>query len=203
MRIAMPNPDFAAATDYARVRLERELSPLLIYHNVAHTRDDVAPAALELAQLEGVSAEETLLLVTAAWYHDLGYVDGREDHESVSVQIAGEALPGFGYTAEQVAAVQRLIGSTRLPTSPRNWLEGALADADLRHLGGPAFLERNARLRREVAAHGHEFGDAQWYADQLTFLRNHRYHTSIARRLWDAGKQENIALLERMLARCG
>ncbi len=92
----MPKPDFSAAAEYARLRLARELSPKLSYHNLAHTRDDVASAARELAEAHGLPPEETLLLLTAAWYHDLGYIERRADHEQKSAQIAGEALPGFG-----------------------------------------------------------------------------------------------------------
>ena len=203
MRIRMPNPDFTAATNYALHRLERELSPLLTYHNVAHTRDDVTPAAEELARLQLVSAEETLLLVTAAWYHDLGYVERRDNHETTSARIAGEALPGFGYAPGQVEAIQKLILSTRLPTAPTNWLEEALVDADLAHLGGPWFMDHNVRLRQELAAYGKEFSDAQWYADQLKFLQKHRYYTSVARQLWDTGRQEMSRCSRRCWRRAG
>ncbi len=92
----MPKPDFSAASEHARLRLARELSPKLTYHNLSHTRDDVAPAVRELAEMHGLPAEDTLLLLTAAWYHDLGYIERRMDHEQTSAQIAGEALPGFG-----------------------------------------------------------------------------------------------------------
>jgi uncharacterized protein len=198
----MPNPNFAAATDYARLRLERELSPLLTYHNLSHTRDDVVPAARRLARLHGVSAEDLFILLTAAWYHDLGYIAVRDEHESTGAQSAGDELPRFGYTPAQVDVIRQLILSTRLPTAPRNWLEGALADADLHHLGGPKFMEHSDRLRHELAAYGSEFSDAGWLAEQLSFLRAQAFHTNEAQRLWDAGKQKNIALLEQLLAQC-
>ncbi len=197
----MPNPDCAAAADHARLRLERELSPRLTFHNLAHTRDDVVPAARRLARLQGISPEEVVLLLTAAWYHDLGYVVRRQEHEAIGARFAGDELPRFGYTQDQIEVIRQLILSTRLPTAPRNWLEEALADADLNHLGGPTFMEHSDRLRSELAAYGQEFSDAQWLAEQSGFLRAHEYYTREARRLWDAGKQENIALLEQMLAR--
>src|SRR5690242_17751567 len=56
-----PQPDFARAHAYALARLERELSPALCYHSVAHTRDDVVVAAERLAALEGVDGEALLL----------------------------------------------------------------------------------------------------------------------------------------------
>ncbi len=95
--------------------------------------------------------------------------------------------------------MQRLILSTKLPTAPADWLEGALADADLKHLGGPAFMEHNDRLRAELAAYGEEFSDVQWLANQLAVLRGQEYHTTEARELWGAAKQANIARLEDLL----
>ncbi len=196
----MPNPDFAAAVEYARLRLERELSPRLTYHNLSHTLEDVVPAARRLARLQGVSREERVLLLTAAWYHDLGYVERREEHEATGAQIARDALPRFGYVPRQVEAIVQLILSTRLPTVPRNRLEGALADADLSHLGGPQFMEHSDRLRRELAAYGVELGDEEWLRGQLAFLRTHAFHTGEAQHLWDGGKRQNIVLLEARLA---
>ena len=43
--------DFEAAKKYAIDRLKRELSPLLVYHSLWHTTDDVVLAAIRLADL--------------------------------------------------------------------------------------------------------------------------------------------------------
>lgn len=53
----MTRPDFEQAKLYAMQRLEAELPPQRVYHNVAHTRDDVVPAAERLAVMEGISGE--------------------------------------------------------------------------------------------------------------------------------------------------
>src|SRR5205085_3432874 len=96
-------PDFASARAYVLGRLERELSPLLCYHSVMHTRDDVVMAAERLAALEGVSGEALLLLRTAAYFHDLGFIEQREQHELIGARVAAEALPHFGYRPDQIA----------------------------------------------------------------------------------------------------
>ena len=85
------------ARQYALNRLERELSPNLHYHGIVHTRDDVVPAAELLANLEGIKVESFYLLLTAAWFHDLGFVEKPANHEQISARIAAEILPGFGY----------------------------------------------------------------------------------------------------------
>jgi uncharacterized protein len=192
-------PDVARACAYALSRLERELPPALCYHSVAHTRDDVAIAVERLAAAEGVVGEALLLLRTAAHFHDLGFVEAREQHEARGARIAAAALPGFGYQPEQVALVEGMIMATRLPQMPRTLLERILADADLDVFGRDDFLAVNACLRKELAIAGSTVSDREWYSGQINFLRAHQYWTAGARALRDDKKRANIAALERLL----
>lgn len=187
--------DFEQAKAYALERLERELSPKLTYHSLAHTRDDVAPAAARLAEMENVTSQDRVLLMTAAYYHDIGYTVRRLEHEQVGTEIAAEVLPRFGYTSEAIAVINRIIMATRLPQSPSNLLEAIMADADLDVLGRPDNLEKSLNLRKELAAFGTVFTDEQWYSRQMSFLQAHEYFTPAARRLRSAGKRRNIAIL--------
>src|SRR3989338_10064542 len=106
---------FEQSKQYALHRLESELSPDLHYHGITHTRNDVVPAAETLADMEGMQGESLYLLLTAAWFHDLGYIEQPLHHELISARIAGEVLPGFGYTSEQVEIVRWAILATALP----------------------------------------------------------------------------------------
>jgi uncharacterized protein len=198
----MEQPDVEAATQYALRRLGLELAPAFVYHSLTHTRDEVVPAAERLAAMEGVRGEDLLLLRTAAFYHDIGFVEQRADHEAAGVRIASLVLPRFGYRASQIEAVGAMIMATRLPQSPRTLLEQLLADADLDVLGRADFLARNRALRAELAAFGRPARDAQWYGEQLRFLRTHRYWTAAAQWLRDTQKQINCETLIRLLAEC-
>ncbi len=194
----MSAPDFERAKQYALERLERELPETLYYHSVEHTRDDVVPAVARLAEMEGVEGAELLLLLTAAFYHDIGFIEQYNDHESASIRIASEALPHFGYTAEQIETISGMIMATRLPQSPQNLLEEILADGDLDNLGRDDFNERSQALRAELEALGVEQSEQEWHQRQLDFIQSHRYFTEAARRLRDAKKAENVKeLLER------
>jgi uncharacterized protein len=191
--------DFASAKHYALRRLEHELSPLLTYHCLAHTRDEVIPAAEQLAALEDVTGEARLLLLTAASFHDLGYLETRAGHEEVSVRMAGEILPGLGYSPGQIETIGGMIRATKLPQTPRTLPEEIMADADFDVLGGNNFWLRVQALRDELAALGAVFSDEQWYADQLKFVSGHRYFTASARRLRDDAKHQFMAELARRL----
>ena len=195
----MKSPDFERARQYALERLERELPARLTYHCLAHTWDDVVPAVERLAELEGVDGEDLLLLRTAAYYHDLGFVEQAADHEATAVRIAAEVLPRFGYSPEQIRVISGIILATRIPRDPRTHLQEIMADADLDLFGRDDFWPLNRALRAELAALGRPMSDEEWYSGQLAFLRDHRYFTASARALRQRLKQYHIEELEALL----
>jgi uncharacterized protein len=166
---------------------------------VAHTRDDVVPAARRLASLEGVDGEALLLLTTAAFYHDLGFIEQYTENELIGVRIATEVLPLFGYGPTQIDVIGNIIMATRLPQTPHTLPEMIMADADLDVLGRDDFWIRNAALRAELRAYGRQTSDEEWYRNQLEMLRTHRYFTDSARSLRDAGKQRHLVETLRRL----
>ena len=197
----MNSPNFEQARRYAESRLEGELSPHLCYHGVEHTRREVVPAAERLAELEDIQGEALCLLLTAAWFHDLGYIQQANGHEAISAQIAGEVLATFGYTEQQGEVIRGVIMATTLPQSPRNLLEQILADADLDILGRENLMQRNEDLRRELAFLGKDFTDEQWYMSQLKFMEGHQYFTESARSLRDPQKKRNLDEIRKTLER--
>jgi uncharacterized protein len=195
----MTEPDFEGARAYALMRLASELPETVRYHSLQHTRDDVVPAAERLAHAEGVNGEDLLLLRTAAYFHDLGFVVRREEHELAGVEIAKHVLPAFGYTPEQIEKISRMIMATRIPQSPTTLLEQILADADLDTLGSDHFWRQSENLRAESEAFDGPMSDVEWYITQVTFIENHHYWTASARALREPRKQEHLAQLRKLL----
>ncbi len=191
-RRPMNQPDFEHARQYAFQRLERELAPDLFYHSIRHTRDEVLPAAERLAAMEGICPEQFLLLRTAATYHDIGFIEKYTGHEAVSIRIAAEVLPRFGYSPAQIQAIADIIRATKLPQSPRNLLEQIMADADLDGLGREDFWDRNVDLRAELAVYDRPVDDVEWYKGQVQFLTAHSYFTPSAHTLRAAQKQRHL-----------
>jgi uncharacterized protein len=198
-RANMPEPDFEGARRYVLDRLARELSPALRYHSLAHTRDDVTAATERLADMEGIGPADWLLLQTGAYFHDIGFVEQREEHEAASVRIVREILPGYGYDPQQVDVIADLVMATRLPQTPATHLQEILTDADLDVLGRTDYWARNDDLRAEWAAFGLVVRDEDWHRGQIEFLSAHRYFTASARRLREATKQANLARLHLLL----
>ncbi len=196
----MKLPEFKCAIDYVLARLTTELPPTTYYHSLGHTQDEVVPAMQRYAQIEGISGENLLLLQTAAYFHDIGFIKQRQDHEQISIQIAGQVLPFFGYSSEQVKVIQSMIMATRLPQNPQTLEEAILADADLDVLGREDYMSRNQALREELAAAGRVMSDEEWYSSQLNFIQSHTYFTQAARSLRNARQQQNVSLMSDLLA---
>ncbi len=194
-------PDFETAKNYALRRLDQELSPLLTYHSLAHTRDEVVLAAERLAALEGIASEDLMLLSTAAYFHDIGFTIQRENHEAVGIQVVQQVLPGFGYSSRQIQIIGGMIQATIIPQAPHTLMEEIIADADLDSLGREDFWPRSLALRTELANFGEMISDRAWYERQIRFMSGLQYFTASARAMREAQKQANIAwLVERLAA---
>jgi uncharacterized protein len=192
-------PDFEGAKQYALERLAREVPPTRFYHSLAHTRNDVLPAAERLARMEGVQGDDLLYLLTAACFHDVGYIDRPDDHEARSAEIAAQILPRFGYSTPQIALIRTLILATKLPNNPQTLLEKIIADADMDSLGRDDFLSAGLHLRHELEGLGSRSADSEWYQLQLDFLQQHTYYTEAARQLRGPGKQRNVEAVLKLL----
>ena len=90
-----------------------KLSPDYIYHNFNHTLRVVHNAAL-IAKEEGISDDEAQMVILAAWFHDLGYIDGDKGHEKRSAGMAEKFLEKRGYPEDKIKTVVRLIEVTEM-----------------------------------------------------------------------------------------
>jgi len=184
--------DLQQAERFIRELLSEKLPAELYYHDVEHTFD-VTEAAIRLAGMEGVTdAGDLDRLRTAALFHDSGFVVNYAEHEAEGCSLARIHLPGFGYSPDDIAAINRMIMATRMPQSPETALEKILCDADLDYLGRDDFDEISAKLKAEWKARGKDYSVTEWNALQRTFLSGHRYWTASAVGLREAKKQEHL-----------
>ena len=142
-------------------KLEKELPSYLTYHNVQHTKD-VVDAAQYICESEKISGNDRELLLTAAVFHDTGFLKGYENHEASSCEIAREVLHSYQYDKEQIEKICRLIMVTKLPQAPQNNLEEILCDADLFYLGSDKYAENADQLHNEFKEAGKLKDDEGW-----------------------------------------
>lgn len=189
---------FAQATKFILHKLKNELPKQLSYHSVEHV-EDVYNSCKEIGLKEHISPYDMKLLLTAALYHDAGFLRGPEAHEEESCRIAQEQLPDFGYTTEEIDRICGLIMATRIPQSPQNHLEEILADADLDYLGRDDFFTIGDKLFNELRAFGVLSSETEWNRVQVKFLENHHYFTQTAINLRQKQKMEHLAQVKKKL----
>lgn len=173
--------NYQGAIDYILQRLKTELSPDLKYHAVIHTVSIIRNCR-KIAEAEGIDEEELQLLLTAAAYHDAGFLEAYDRNEQIGCQIAEEALPGFDFSKEQIRRICGMIMATQPPQAPRNELEMILCDADLYYLGGDQYEEIAESLYQELLLYGKKLSRDEWLEMQVHSLEDHQYFTGFAKR---------------------
>jgi len=190
--------NFHAAKAYILNRLERHLSSKLSYHSLHHTLD-VLQVTTDLCQLENISPYETMLLKTAALYHDSGFLISNVEHEKLGCGIAREILPNYQYTAEEIERICGMIMATKIPQSPQNKLEEIICDADLDYLGRKDFYSIGDTLFQELRAHDVLKDDFSWNQLQVKFLKAHQFFTITNQSRRETQKQAYLTELEEWL----
>lgn len=191
--------EFSLAKEFVLKKLTGELKPSLYYHNIQHTID-VCRSVETLAIMEKVNEEELTMLLTAALYHDTGFIWAYDNNEPMACRFAQETLPRFGYTESQIETVCRLIMATSMPQQPDTLLEKILCDADLDYIGREDFFITALRLHREWSENSaRKMTFRHWYEKQREFVENHEFFTRSARLLRNEKKKKNLSQVRELL----
>ncbi|MCB0634634.1 MAG: HD domain-containing protein [Saprospiraceae bacterium] len=191
--------NYLAAKHFILDKLKRELPPQLTYHGLHHTLDVLA-ITKELCFLEEISASETMLLKTAALFHDSGFIISNVEHEKKGCHIARQHLPRFGYDNHEIEQICGMIMATKIPQNPQNFLEEIICDADLDYLGRDDFYTIGATLFSELKAYDILQTEQEWNLIQVKFLENHTFFTHTNRRRRAPRKAEYLDDLRGLVA---
>ena len=138
------------------------------------------------------------LIILAAWYHDLGYSSGYENHEDESIRLMHEKLTELGVNQTKIRQIAAIIKSTEMPQSPKNELGKVMCDADLYHLSTGAFNEKSEELRKELAAvNGKEYDQDEWTRMNTEFISSHSYFTNYGKIKLEPRKKKNLKKLKK------
>jgi|SRR6185436_10723597 len=169
------------------------------YHSFEHTRE-VAEAAEKIGKGSNLNNDELEAVIIAAWFHDTGYLFQHDDHESLSVKVAGEFLKSNNYPDEKIKRVADCILSTRMNYIPANLMEEVIHDADYINLANPDNFKQSELLKLESINYGgKEPDEEEWLTAELKFLLNHRYYTAYARKKLEEKKFDNIKKIKKKL----
>jgi len=185
---------------YVTSLLRRELSHVYVYHNLSHTQR-IVKYTKELIENENVNENDAENLLIAAWFHDTGFIEGADNHEEKSAEIASKFLKEQTIPIERIKEISNIILATKVDYEPKNLLEKIIRDADCAHFGSKEFTEISELLRHEwEQASNKILSDVEWIEDNISFLtKHHLFYTMHAINTWQSGKDKNIASLFKNL----
>ena len=168
----------------------------LIYHNILHT-EQVVKAVVKIANHYQLSDQDFFVVNAAAWFHDIGYLTSYEHHEARGAELAKVFLLGKGLEPEVTDMIVNCILATKMPQHPIGLLEQIVCDADLFHLGGDNFKERNKLMREEAEAFsGKHIDKSDWRLKTIALFEGHHYHTEYCQDLLNSKKESNLQALK-------
>ncbi len=185
--------------------LEKEVEKLflnakvkLIYHNFEHTKDFVN-SMKTLIEAAGITGEDKENLIIAGYLHDIGCINGLNDHEERGAELAEKILSKYGFNKERIEKIKDLILATRVETEPKNELHKLMRDADIANFGKDSFFEKTHIVYQELKDMKVYDGDLKaWYEVALKLLEK-PFFSEVAERLWGKKRRENAKKLRRKI----
>lgn len=180
--------------------LRSKLEPSYLYHNIGHTLRVVRGVEI-LIDGEKIDSEDANKLKIAAWFHDIGYINGSANHEDKSVEMAAEFLKTQKVNAAFISKISALILATKMGHEAQNNLEYIIRDADSMHFAQKDFLDISELLRLEWEQTSNIYlTEIEWIEKNIEFFtRNHTYYSTYALENWLPVKDKNLTSLYKKL----
>ena len=192
----LPTVDFQHMQKDILNKLKSSLPEELIYHDLQHTAN-VEKAAIRFAKLEGLSDHDLMLLRTAVYYHDAGFLVTYHNNETFGIKLAENNLPQFGYSQTEINIITKIIAATKNGVQPETMLEKIMCDADHDYFGRADYIAVSKKLRTEMENIGESMTDLEWLDFQLNYIEfEHEYYTETARNIREYGKKARIQELK-------
>lgn len=178
---------------------EENVSSLLFYHSIEHTRL-VASVSAKIAVAEGIDKRNQQIVEVAAWFHDIGHAVSLTDHETESCKIARIFLSEKEQDEEFIAEVEKCICSTRMGASKKSLIEMIIGDADYAHTGMEDFMEISNLLRKEMCNFvERKCSKLDYWKQTLKFVKGIEFYTTYGKENLEPIKKQNIKKVEKRI----
>lgn len=180
---------------YCKQLFESKLSEAFLYHNYHHT-ERVVDAARIIGRESELSDEDLETVTLAAWFHDVGYTEGCNDHEETSARIAKDFLQNEDISEVRLNQVLGCILATRMPQNPNNLLEEVLCDADMHHLACTDYEKMSEKMHKEIElTKNKKMTKEEWVSLNHVFFKNHQYFTEFGKKYLQPIKEDNLKMM--------
>lgn len=183
------------AKEYIRNVFKGKKARPLLFHNRAHI-ESVVKISDKMAKKCSLGADDHLVLLLSAWFHDLDYLSKTTNHEKNSAEKVEEVLRKWRVRNDIIERVKATIQSSTVNQCPLEPVEQILADADQFYLGRKKFKSRNNLLRKEHEwLENKKISKDAWNRRTIEFMQSHSFHTDYARERLANRVRDNLAKL--------
>jgi predicted metal-dependent HD superfamily phosphohydrolase len=186
--------------EYVQSLFQDGNTELLTYHNWRHTLNVIEASVLIANNSTGVEKDKIEQIELAATFHDIGFLEGADNHELNGVKVAKKFLSEENYDDEKILLVERLILATKIGHNPNDLYEEIIMDADLSHLGKPNYMETTFQsLSLEINnCSESKMSKFEWVNKCILFLSEHSYYTEFAKEKYNEVKKENLEKIKNL-----
>ncbi len=171
----------------------------LAFHNLKHTQY-VVDKTKEIAGHYHVNEKEMLILYTAAWFHDTGYLFTEPSkHEAMSAEVMKKFMLDLTNDTELISEIEQCIMATKSPRNPSNLLQQIICDADTYNLGTKEFKDTNKRVLKENKLKTGEVDKKEFYNSTIKMLEQHQFYTTYCKDLLSVTKELNMKKIKKKL----
>uniref|UniRef100_UPI003217ED97 Pycsar system effector family protein n=1 Tax=uncultured Draconibacterium sp. TaxID=1573823 RepID=UPI003217ED97 len=178
---------------------EENVSSLLFYHSIDHTRL-VAGVSAKIAEEENLDERNRAIVEVAAWFHDIGHAVSLSDHETESCNIARIFLQNKGMDKDFIEEVEKCICSTRMGAQQNSLNEKILSDADHAHAGMENFMEISNLLRKEMCNFvERKCSKLDYWRQTLEFIDGIEFYTNYAKERLEPERKKNVQKVKKRI----
>ncbi len=171
------------------------------FHTLEHTMNVVSMVDL-MGKQSGLSGHEFDAVLVAAWFHDIGYLVGLENHEESSIVIVTRFLGEKQDDETFRDLVMSCITATKRNHEPVSMAEKVIMDADVAHAGHEQFISTSKKLRKERSAClGGDVSALDYWKETLLFLENLHFYTPYAQMHLSPAKEQNILKVKEIISK--
>ena len=171
----------------------------LVFHNLKHTQN-VVDRTKEIAGHYNINEKEMLILYTASWFHDTGYLFTEPSkHEAMSVEVMKKFMLDHTNDTELINGIDQCIMATKSPRNPTTLLQQIICDADTYNLGTKEFKETNKRVLKENKLKIGDVDKKVFYINTIKMLGEHQFYTTYCKDLLSVTKELNMKKLKKKL----
>ena len=173
----------------------------LAFHNLKHIQY-VVDRTKEIAGHYHVNEKEMLILYTAAWFHDSGYLFTEPaKHEEMSAEVMRKFMLDHTNDSELIGEIEKCIMATKSPRNPANLLQQIICDADTYNLGTKEFKDTNKRVQEETKIKTGTIDKLEFSKNTVKMLEQHQFYTTYCKDLLTPTKEMNMKKLKNKIGK--